>query len=434
MQKKALLALMLALALVLSGCALVKKDLAVDAATEIIKYKDQVVTKGEIQNQVNYQLNYNAYVYSMYGMQYDPTSEKSISDARKAVIDAYKAQLVSNAKIQELGLDQLTEEEEKQIEENAEKDYQDNLKSIKDSNYANSELSEEEIETKAKADLEARGYTIEEARKAAKAELENDKLRKYIIDPVTVSDEEIQKEYDSELETAKTSYAENASAAASALNNGTEIYFTPEGLRRVKQILVQYDEEHRTAISDAQAKVKAAQAILDDEEATDEDKATAKTDLEAAQADVDRLTEEAYASIDAEADEVLAKIEAGEDWDALTETYNDDPGMKSGRATAETGYAVCEGMTSFDSAFVEAAMGLANIGDVTGKIRGSSNGYYIIKYIGDVTAGEIGLDTVRDEIHDSLLSDKQDSLYEETIQKWVDEAEKDFKVDTGALN
>jgi len=254
------------------------------------------------------------------------------------------------------------------------------------------------------------------------------------VDPVTVSDDEIQTEYNSEVETAKTSYAENASAAASALNNGVEIYYTPEGLRRVKQILVQYDEEHRTAIADAQAKVTAAQAILDDEEAAEEDKAKAQTDLEAAQADVDRLTEEAYASIDAETDEVLAKIEAGEDWDALTEQYNDDPGMKSGRATAETGYAVCEGMTTFDAAFVEAAMGLEKIGDVTGKIRGSSNGYYIIKYIGDVTAGEIGLDAVREEIHESLLSDKQDSLYEETIKTWVDEAAKDIKVDAGALN
>jgi len=168
MQKKALLALMLALALALSGCALVKKDLDVDNATEIINYKGQVVTKGEIQNQVNYQLNYMAYMYSMYGMQYDPTSAENIASARDSVIESYKEQLVSNAKIQELGLDQLTEEDEKQIEENAEKDYQDNLTSIKESNYANSELSEEEIETKAKADLEAAGYSIEEAKKSGK--------------------------------------------------------------------------------------------------------------------------------------------------------------------------------------------------------------------------------------------------------------------------
>ena len=34
----------------------------------------------------------------------------------------------------------------------------------------------------------------------------------------------------------------------------------------------------------------------------------------------------------------------------------------------------------------------------------------------------------------ALLSDKQDSVYEETIKSWVEEAEKDFKVDIGALN
>jgi cytoplasmic iron level regulating protein YaaA (DUF328/UPF0246 family) len=46
MQKKALLALMLVLTMVLTGCTLVQKDPEVDAKTEIIRYGDTVVTKG----------------------------------------------------------------------------------------------------------------------------------------------------------------------------------------------------------------------------------------------------------------------------------------------------------------------------------------------------------------------------------------------------
>ena len=48
MRKKALLALMLALTLLLSGCALIVKDEAVDNATEIIRMGDQVITKDKV--------------------------------------------------------------------------------------------------------------------------------------------------------------------------------------------------------------------------------------------------------------------------------------------------------------------------------------------------------------------------------------------------
>ena len=48
MRKKALLALMLVLTLLLSGCTLIVKDQAVDNATEIIRMGDRVVTKKEV--------------------------------------------------------------------------------------------------------------------------------------------------------------------------------------------------------------------------------------------------------------------------------------------------------------------------------------------------------------------------------------------------
>ena len=105
--------------------------------------------------------------------------------------------------------------------------------------------------------------------------------------------------------------------------------------------------------------------------------------------------------------------------------------MQSG-VTAEKGYAVAADMTSFDSAFVEAAMALEKIGDTSGKVRGNSYGYYIIKYVADSVEGPIALDEVRETIQSSLLSTKQTNTYNDTIQSWVDAA--DFKVDLNALN
>ena len=432
MQKKAFLALLLVLSLILSGCTLIQKDEAVDAATVIIRLGDQTVTKGEIQQEVDYQLNYTAYYYSMFGYPYDTTSPENIASAQDAVIDNFKTELVSNVKVAELGLDQLTEEEEAKVLSDAETAYQENLDYIISNNYANSELSEEEIRAKAVADLEARNYTMETAADNARHTLQEQKLRDYIIKDVAVTEDEVKAEYDSKVASAKEDYEANPSSYCTAVNGGTKAYYTPAGIRMVKQILIQYSDEHQTAIREAQSKVTAAQAILDDEEASEEDKAKAQEDLTAAQAEVEAATEAAYASIDADADAVIAEIENGADWDTLMAEKTQDPGMQEGRDTAVTGYAVCENMSGFDSAFVEAAMALQAVGDVSAKTRGSSNGYYIIKYVGDAAEGAIAYENVQAEVESELLSDKQDSTFDTTMSGWISET--DFKIDRNALN
>ena len=128
----------------------------------------------------------------------------------------------------------------------------------------------------------------------------------------------------------------------------------------------------------------------------------------------------------------MAQIAEGADWDTLMAEKTQDPGMQSG-TTAERGYAVSADMTNFDSAFVEAAMALKNVGDVSDKTRGSAYGYYIIKYVGDAVEGPIALDDVKESIQSSLLSTKQDDTYTQTVDGWVSNAESQFKLDLNAL-
>ena len=52
MRKKALLAALMAMILLLSGCALVVKDEAIDNATEILRMGDQVITKETVKKEV----------------------------------------------------------------------------------------------------------------------------------------------------------------------------------------------------------------------------------------------------------------------------------------------------------------------------------------------------------------------------------------------
>ena len=104
MRKKALLAAMMALVLLLSGCALIVKDEAVDNATEIIRMGDKVVTKKEVKDQIDNVLYQNYQLYSMYGYSYDMTDPDIIAQAQESAVTALKEDLALTAKIEELGI------------------------------------------------------------------------------------------------------------------------------------------------------------------------------------------------------------------------------------------------------------------------------------------------------------------------------------------
>ena len=445
-RKKMLLALLMALTLLLSSCSLIVKDPAVDAAQEIIRLGDQAVTKGQIQNMAQMQLQYDAYYYySMYGRTYDTTDPAALANAQDTVVQSMKEDLVIHSKAAELGLDQLTEEEEAKVQEDAQSDYNEALESIKTGALADSGLEGEALDQAAAERLASNGTTLDTYVNAQRDTVIAQKVRDYIYNQVEVTEEEIKAEYESKVEADKTTYAENPASYATRANSSySTLYYAPAGVRRVKQILIGFTQEDKDAISAAQSqvtaansKVTAAQQILDDEQVPDVEKEKATADLAAAQkeledanAAVTAARETAFANIDEAADSVLSDLQNGADWDTLMAEKNEDPGMKSG-TSAEKGYAVASGMTSFDSAFVDAAMALENVNDFTGKIRGESYGYYIIRYIGDEPEGAVPYESVKDALSSSLLSSKQTEAYRTTLTAWVDAAP--FKLDLNAL-
>ncbi|MBR6442859.1 MAG: hypothetical protein IKS46_04145 [Clostridia bacterium] len=456
MRKKALLAALMAMILLTSGCALIVKDEAVDAATPVIRMGDQVITKAEVKAQVESELYQQASWYQMFGQSFDYTDPANIAAAQESAIEALKKDMVLNAKAKELGFDQLTAEDEASIKENAQKDLDSIISQAK--NYVeNAEgMSEEELTEAATKQAEESGYTLDAYVNYEKGNLISKRLKDYAIQDVAVTDEEIQAEYESKVAANKETYAEKPGSWATAANNGTTLYYTPAGVRRVKQILTKFKDEDQaaideankqlteanTALSTAQAKVDSAQSAVDTEGITDEDKAAAEETLNAAKQELDEAdkallaaneavtaaTDKAFANLDEEVDAILASLDAeGADWQAIMDEKNQDPGMKSN----EKGYAVAADMTGFDSAFVEAAMALEKPGDHSGKVKGTSYGYYIIRYEGDEAEGPVDLETVKETISSSLLSTKQEDTYDAAVAEWVEAA--GIKVDLNAL-
>ena len=467
MQKKALLALLLALMMTLSGCALIEKDLDVDRAQEIIRVGDTVITKGEVQDQVDYQMSYMAYYYSLFGLSYDTTDPQNIADMQDSVIDMLIENAVLTAKAKELGLDQLTDEELAEVTEQADEAWASNRESVQTAYFADTELEGDELTAALDAKLEELGVTYDAVLESQKTSYALDKLEAHVYDGVEdPTEEELQAELEDHVASAQASYETNLSAYGTAVNNGSTVYYRPAGYRMVKQILIQFNEEDSAAIDTYKASLSAAGTAvttqqnllislevedidalvsqvgleLDPEtgdvtnvttsftEELDETVATAVQELAKAQAQqaffstkVEEATRTAYANIAEEADEVLAQLAEGADWDALSAEHNDDPGMMEGAATAETGYAVCEGFTAFDASFTEAAMFIPKVGLWSDKTEGAY-GYYIIQYTSDVEEGPVALDEVRDILTSEVLGEKQTQAYNAQVAAWVEEA------------
>lgn len=474
MQKRAILALMLALAMLLSSCSLIVRDEEVDNARVIVRVGETEHNKAEVKAMVDYQLAYMSYVYAMYGLRFDATDTAQIQQAQEQVVNSLVQQDVIQQKIAELGLDQLTEEETATLEENTKTQWAQYRQDVQGTLNLAEDATEEEITAAVDAACAENGVDEEYVRQSAKNTLLSEKLRNHVVKDVAVSEEELQTGLNSKVESAKSSYASNLSAYGNAVMSNSTVYYRPAGYRMVKQILVKFTEEDEAlmkALDDALNAVIAQQnsvaTALTDAEVTNMDELAAQVQVEletpegATAADVAvksstpafgedvtldeetkalvvqlaelkakrayleaeqaKAKEQALANIAPKADEVLAKLGEGADWDELAAAYNEDPGMMADSAFAKTGYPVCEGFTRMDAAFVDAAMTIQNVGEWSNKTAGS-HGYYIIQYVSDVAEGPVDVETVREPLTKELLTAEQNTVYDAQIQSWVDEA------------
>ena len=432
MRKKCILALMLAAMLVLSGCALVTVDEAADNARVILDVDGETVNKAVFHNMVEYQLYQNQQMnsyYQMLGLTGSfSTDENTVA---QEVLASYTNSLVAKHKAAELGFDQMTEEENQEIQETAEKNYEELLTEIKDHYLADSaSLDEAELRQKAMEYANENGMsTLENYLDSAKIEKSVEKLRADTVKDVTYTQEELQAKLDEEAAANKTTFESNPDYYGYYLNNGTPVYYNAPGYRMVKQVLVKFTEEDNTALTEKNTELSQAKTALNDaqsaltEAAEDADKTAlqaavdeAQAKLDEVQAAYDALKETAYANIQAKADEIYQKaIAEGADFDALVAEFNEDTGMPA------AGYAVREGYSFFVASFVDAAMALEKVGDVSEPVK-SDYGFHIIQYSADITEGTVALETVSDTLGAELLSEKQDQAYADALAAGVSEA------------
>jgi parvulin-like peptidyl-prolyl isomerase len=243
------------------------------------------------------------------------------------------------------------------------------------------------------ADIESAGLTGDDIRTMMTYFTVSDVLLAETTKDVTVTDEEIQAEYDRRLSSQQSSYDAYPTAYDSALSGGsTAIVYRPAGYRYIKHILIAMPE-------DIASQIEAATSSGDKQK-------------------VAELRKQGLPQIEAKANEVLAKVNNGGDFDALMAEYGADPGMQAEPAKT-AGYQVGE-KSSYVPEFLEAAMGLENAGDTTGLIA-TDFGYHILKYVGAVPSGAVALSEVRDSIRADVLETKQSDAFDKLVEQWKTE-------------
>ncbi|MBC8536531.1 peptidylprolyl isomerase [Feifania hominis] len=398
---KKILALLLALTLLLSLGACKKKEGTGDDAdpgstvaddTVVAKVNDQTITYGEYIDVLNsYLQNYgltDAYLDQFLGDQ--------ANDFRDSIMNELVSQKVILEQSKALELDTLTEEEQADVKEQVDGYFSSIKESIKAEVEEELEADEsleldvdEEVEKRFNDFIEQSGYTEEYVTQVYTESAILSKVYASIVDPVTVTDEEVKAHYDELLAEQQKNAEEDLDTAVSDYfaSDALNVY-VPSGFRYVKHILIKIPDEQYTEINTLRA---------DDEEAADE------------------LYEQELEKLKPKAEEVLAKVKAGEDFDKLIEEYGEDPGMTT-EPNKSQGYAVYTN-ASLVQEFKDAALALDKVGDTT-ELVASSYGYHIIKFVSEPTVGPIAFETVKSTVSDNLLNSKKVELWNATVTEW----------------
>ncbi len=448
--------LLIALMLVLTGCNLIAVDPIMQLDEDMAALKKQYsgvvatydggqITQEDVMGNFNSQYSYMSQMYAMYGMNLDSQSIQSI---KQQVVENAVQGVAINAQIESRGL-KLDDEKLAEIESETDEHYDEVVNALQ----AQADGDTEELKAKqTEYNIYKLGYTRDAIHNTELFNANYELIEQAVRDEVAeVTDEQLKAAYDEKVSSDEESYANSPSAFESAMSSGsTVVCWMPEGYRTVKHILVKPEEDVLQAVTDARNAVTSAETELENlrselDALNDDDAEDAEEDAEDAEpTETPRTAEEIQADIDAaeeniktlksdaekaeaaclesvkdKTDEIYKKIEDGEDFAALIETYGEDPGMQN-EPTKTRGYYVSSASTSWDKHFTAGAMALEKVGDVSETPVVTTSGVHIIRYESDVTGGAVPLEDIHDALYEDTLDDMKTEHFDAELKAWVD--------------
>lgn len=358
--------------------------------------------------------------YAMYGF-----DTKKI-EFQKNIYNSAKESAIQKSvilqKATELGLDKLTDEEKKALEDKANSTYEELLKALT-AQLGLKDTSTAEEKAKITADAEKK---LVEFKYTKDKILENEILNKtlknveaYLSKYIVVSEEEVKSKYDELVANDKAKFETNIQAFETNNSRGVKTWFVPEGFKGIKHILLSVDEPLLSKVKELSAKLEESSNTHNQEaQATNAPTEEPKeTSAPVTQADLDAANKAVLDSVKTKTDEIYKKFKEGTKFDDLVVEYGTDPGMKQ-EPYKTKGYLVNKDSVVYDPAFTNAAAELQSIGSISQPIIGMY-GVHILYYDSDIKSGAAELnDENKTFIENQLLNEKKTKAVTSGIDEW----------------
>ncbi len=337
----------------------------------------------------------------------DASYKTYMEQAKVLVLENLIKTEIALQKVKELGMDTLSAEEQKGADDefaNLQNSFGQGLVDNLKQQYANDEENlakvEQIAEDQRKQFLANYGVqSIDEMKPLFEDNARMSKLIKSIQDKVQITDADLEAWYKTYQENQKASFEATPSGYETAVSSGEIISYIPKGMY-VKHVLISLSDEDQAAIKALRQEGKDTEA--------------------------DAMRKEKLKSIEAKANEVLAKAKAGEDFNTLIDTYGEDPGMKKDAPTYETGYLVTSD-AAFVKEFLDESLKLAKEGDITGLV-GTDFGYHIIKAFKTLEEGDVAYADNKEASDTQAKTAKNQEAVVNQMNAWYDEYDKAGKI------
>lgn len=334
-------------------------------------------------------------------------SADEVSDSvLQSVLADLTAKKLVELKAHELGLDQLTAEEEAAVQAQAQADYKDQIAYY-------TAFVDKAGKTPAQIDADAEQYMREDAHisveglaAAIRSELPEKKYREYVCKDITVSDAEVQAHYQERLDEQKAAFTEYSEEFEFAHTDGQTILYNLDGYRAVRNLLLPFDSDE-----DADKAAELFEQLERLDPMADADQIRA----------IDAQLDPMFAPLESRAAELAEKLKNGARFSDLLNEYGGDELMENEPLRSQ-GYYISDHTFLFSVEFVEGSMILDSPGQVSAPLR-SPQGLHLVEYLRNVTPGEVPLDQVMDAMRAEALTEVQDEYYEAHVERLLEQAD-----------
>ena len=366
-------------------------------------------------------------------------TEEERKTQKEATIERIIGVGLIEAKLEDAGQNDFTEEEEAILKENARNYYEQLWQGIwqkveeSGENFTEDQLSEF---------LEDSGYTVKAIYEEMKASERRFRAVRLFCPGLVITEDMIQEYYREQfLNPDRERYENNLDLyEEEILAQRNESFYTPEGYRGIKQILLSYPGEVERALRNERARVNldvrqlssAVQALV--AAAT-----TAETweDMKDARASYDAADEEMNAAlkdytekrkkrteplIQPTAEAIRNEMEKSADFDSLIRKYSTDTSETN---LGLTGYPFHPESKNWSKEVAEAARALEKPGDISQPVY-SDLGVHILYYAAQIPGGEHVLTQEEEEMLRSSAMDYYQGL---ELDKLIEEWKKDYEIE-----